>query len=173
MKKKRLYTCNEQNRFTGVWLLAFFLFIDFMVFKKVGFNDMFKTVVMGSLAIYLIIEVYNFSSWYFPARKKRKAKENGWLYMGKYVFIEQRIRDSHKHKYYGSDYMVHIEIEIANEKIIIKDGLYSENPGYYIRKNQQCRVYRYEGEYYPESIYYEPKKDRIYIFDLCEQNTDH
>ena len=76
MKKKRLYTCKEQNRFTGVGLLAFFL--------------------------------------------------------------------------------------------VIKDGLYSENPGYYIRKNQQCRVYRYEGKYYPESIYYEPKKDRTYIFDLCE-----
>ena len=171
MKKKRLYTCKEQNRFIGIWLIAFFVVIDLWIYIKVGYSDLFKKAVMCSVAIYLIIEVASFSSWYFPARKKRKAMENGWLYMGKYVFIEQRIKNSHKHEYDGSEYMVHIEIEVANEKLIIKDGLYSENPGYYIRKDQQCRVYRYDGKYYPESIYYDPKKDNVYIFDSSEGHS--
>lgn len=168
MKKKRLYTYRERDRFTGVCFLAIFLLMDLFIFVKAGYSDIFKMAMVCSFAIYIIIEVASFPGWFFSARKKRKAIENGWLYMGKYVDIEKRVKDSPKHDFYGFLYMIKIEIEVDNEKIIINDGIYGENPGYYIRKNQQCRVYRYEDKYYPEIIYYEPKKDRTYIFDLSE-----
>lgn len=172
MKKSRLYTKNEELRFIGVIFLVIYIVANITHIYIRGLDEIAIKVAMGSTGILLIIELIIFPFWYIPERMKQKAIKYGEVYIGRYYDIitkKQFVISPHQRR---TCYVLKIEIEIDGKKEIVCNDLYNSNPGYYITKNQECKVYKYRGKFYSEIIYYNPKAKTENIFEYYEHEQE-
>lgn len=165
MKKSRLYTRYEESRFISVGFFVIIVIANILHFYLRGFDEIFIKVAMGSLGIFLLFEMIHFPSWYIPELKKQKAIKYGEVYVGKYYDIQRVSQFNISPSQKKLCYELQIEIEIDGRKEIVCRSLYYDNPGYYVIKNQECKVYKYKGKFYPEIIYYDSKAKNEDIFN--------
>lgn len=172
MKKSRLYTRDEDIRFVGVIFLVIILLSNGIHIYIRGLDIISIKIAMISMGILLFFELLHFPFWYIPEKKKQKAIKYGEVYTGKYYDIKtvyQSVISIHQRR---SCYEVQIEVDLDGEKQIVCRDLYYDNPGYYIVKNQECKVYKYKGKFYPEIIYYDSKTKAEYIFENYEHEDE-
>ena len=172
MKKTRLYTRNEELRFVGVIFFVIFIAANVLLFYVRGFDEIALKIAISSMGILLIFETIIFPFWYIPERKKQRAIKYGEVYIGKYcdiLAVTQFVISPHQRR---TCYVLKIEIEIDWKKEIVCNDLYNSNPGYYITKNQECKVYKYRGKFYSEIIYYNPKAKTENIFEYYEHEQE-
>lgn len=177
LEKKRLYKLEEYNKEEGGLASLFIFIIDFVylwkrivneVDIKVGINEFTLKLIGLSILSYIIFEIITFPLWYFPKRKRQRIIENGKVHTGKYIDIISRRKLIGK----GNERRYKIFIELDDSGLVIEDGHYGEHPGYYIRKNQKCKVYEYNGKFYPDIIYYDPKVNKEKIFEHYEYEEE-
>lgn len=168
MKKSRLYTRNEELRFVGVIFLVIFIAANGLLFYVRGFDEIALKIAISSMGILLFFETIIFPFWYIPERKKQSAIKYGEVYIGRYnnVTTEKHFAVSPYQR--RTCYVLQIEAEVDGEKEIVCTDMYYDDPRYYIVKNQECKVYRYKGKFYPEIIYYDPKAKKEKIFEYYE-----
>lgn len=168
MKKSRLYTRNEELRFVGGIFLVIFIVANALHIYVRGLDEIAIKIAIKSMGLLLIFETIIFPFWYIPERKKQRAIKYGEVYIGKYcdiLAVTQSVISPHQRR---TSYEVQIEVEVNGKNEIVCTDLYYDDPRYYIVKNQECKVYRYKGKYYPEIIYYDPKAKKEKIFEYYE-----
>lgn len=147
MKKTRLYTRNEELRFVGVIFLVIFIAANALLFYVRGFDEIALKIAISSMGILLFFETIIFPFWYIPERKKQRAIKYGEVYIGKYcdiLAVTQFVISPHQRR---TSYEVQIEVEVNGKNEIVCTDLYYDDPRYYIVKNQECKVYRYNGKF--------------------------
>ena len=172
MKKSRLYTRNEELRFVGGIFLVIFIVANALHIYVRGLDEIAIKIAIKSMGLLLIFETIIFPFWYIPERKKQRAIKYGEVYIGKYcnIFeVTQSVISPHQRR---TSYEVQIEVEVNGKKEIVCTDLYYDDPRYYIVKNQECKVYRYNGKFYPEIIYYNPKAKKEKIFEHYEHEEE-
>lgn len=172
MKKRRLYTRNEELRFVGVIFLIIFIVANALHMYVRGLDEITIKIAISSMGILLFFETIIFPFWYIPERKKQRAIKYGEVYIGKYcdvLAVTQFVISPHQRR---TSYEVQIEVEVNGKKEIVCTDLYYDDPRYYIVKNQECKVYRYKGKFYPEIIYYDPKAKKEKIFEHYEHEEE-
>lgn len=172
MKKIRLYTRNEELRFVGVIFFVIFIAANVLLFYVRGFDEIALKIAISSMGILLIFETIIFPFWYIPERKKQKAIKYGEVYIGKYCDITTRKQFVISPHHRRTSYEVQIEVEVNGKNEIVCTDSYYDDPRYYIVKNQECKVYRYKGKFYPEIIYYDPKVKKEIIFEHYEHEEE-
>ena len=173
LKKKKLYRNKDFDRKIEEACLVFIIvFADIYLLLKKGINNFTLTIIGITLLFIVFYKVVAILVEYLFKRKKQKIKENGRLYIGKYIAIDKITKLERRRLFrFREVHYYEIIIELNDNGLVIKDGLYSEDPGYYIHKNDVCRVYEYKNKYYPEDIYYTTKNN--YIFDIYEREEEH